>query len=107
VIHHFNCQGSPAWVREPLVFDWNDATGEVTGPGADFVLAVFKDGIVSAHPVPWSWDLTSTKNRTDIAAVIGSGWALPDELADDYPQCPEQDPYVRDMDGNIIGEVIY
>jgi hypothetical protein len=108
MIHHFNCHSSRAGDQDPLVLDWDDETGEVTGPGADFVLAVFRDGIVGARPEPWSWNLTSTKNRTDMAAVIGSWWVLPKELAADYPkQEDDDDPYFRDMDGNRIGKVVY
>jgi hypothetical protein len=108
MIHHFNCPWVARHISFPLIFDWDDETGEVTGPGADLVMRMFKNGKVCAHPEPWSWDLTSTKSRTDIAAVIGSGWILPEELADDYPKQEEDDdPYFKDMDGNWIGKVVY
>jgi hypothetical protein len=108
MIHHFNCQGNPDWVRDPLVFDWDDETGEIAGPSADYVLAVFKDGRVRARPTPWGWNLTSTRNRTDIAAVIGYSWVLPPELADAYPKPQREfDGLVRDLDGNVIGRVTF
>jgi hypothetical protein len=37
-----------------------------------------------------------------MAAVIGFGNELPDVLKDHYPQLEDTDPYVCDLDGNII-----
>lgn len=110
MIHHFDCPWIAPHISYPLVFDWDDETGEITGPSADMVLAIFRDGVVDARPEPWSWNLTSTKNRADIAAVIGSSWVLPAELADDYPRqedVDEDDLYFIDADSNRIGTVVY
>ncbi|MBK8068875.1 MAG: hypothetical protein IPK27_15030 [Rhodanobacteraceae bacterium] len=76
----------------PLVFDWDVATGEVSGPDAARVLEMAKWPSVSAHPVPWAWDLgpEPTKSLTDMAAILGWSHDLPDELAAHYPR-PEGD----------------
>ncbi|MDR3352307.1 MAG: hypothetical protein LBO00_04725 [Zoogloeaceae bacterium] len=110
MLHHFNCpprDNYREWSRDySLVFDWDDETGEVTGRDADFVLGCFKDGSVSAHPIPWGWKLTSTKNKTDMAAVIGFDNELPDVLKGHYPRLEDDfDGNIRDMDGNVIGQV--
>jgi hypothetical protein len=105
MIHHFNCPESFGSNDDPLIFDWDDETGEITGPSADFVLACFKHGNISAHPIPWDWDLTSTKSRTDIAAVIGSLWDLPPDFVDDYPKYEGGDGAIRDEAGNVVGYV--
>jgi hypothetical protein len=108
MIHHFNCPESFGRNNRPLVFDWNDETGEVTGPGADYVLGCFADGSVGIHPHPAGWDLTSTKSRTDIAAVIGSHWAVPPDFVDDYPKLADDwDGNIRDEAGNVGGFVCF
>jgi hypothetical protein len=108
MIHHFNCPWDAAHVDSPLVFDWDDETGDVTGQDANFVLACFKDGWIDAHPRPWTWELTSTKNRTDIAALIGSSWVLPPDFVADYPKYEDDwDGSVLDEDGNVVGYVCF
>jgi hypothetical protein len=87
------------------VFDWDDETGEVTGRDAKYIFDSFSAGRAAAHPYPWSWYLTSTKNKTDMAAVVGWNHQLPDVLKDHYPQLeddglPDED-YV-DEDGVIV-----
>jgi hypothetical protein len=111
VIHHFNCPHLHSyleWTRDSshsLVFDWNDETGEITGRDAEFVQAAFQDGTVSTHPIPSSWKLASTKNKADMAAVIGFSHELPDVLKDHYPQIEEDDwpeeDYI-DKDGVVV-----
>jgi hypothetical protein len=109
MLHHFNCPHSHTyreWSRDySLVFDWDDETGEVTGRDAEQILAEFRLGHTDIHPIPSTWDLTSTKNKTDMAAVIGYCNELPDVLKDHYPQIPETDDAIYDMDGNVIGHV--
>jgi hypothetical protein len=107
MLHHFNCpttSGNPN--IGPLVFDWDDETGEVTGPSAEEILKKFKDGEVDAHPLPWSVSISSTKSRTDIAAVVGDNHVLPPELEDYYPQYEDDfDGNLLDMEGNVVGQV--
>jgi hypothetical protein len=94
MLHHFECSPLVDYLEtttSSLVFDWDDETGDVTGRDAEFILAEFRSGCTSIHPRPATWDLTSTKNKTDLAAVIGDFWKLPPELADHYPQIEEDD----------------
>ncbi|GHT83196.1 hypothetical protein AGMMS49960_17530 [Betaproteobacteria bacterium] len=110
MLHHFNCiseSGNPG--IGPLVFDWNDETGEVTGPSAGEILAAFTRGYVSLHPDPREdRDLSSTRNRSDMAAVVGYLHRLPLALADAYPQLEEDtDPNIYDMEGNVLGQCIF
>jgi hypothetical protein len=108
MIHHFVCQ--PTGFKPyaiPLVFDWDDETGEITGPGADMILEAFKEGYVKAHPYPCDHDLTDPRNKTDLAAVVGWAHVLPPELADHYPRGVRTDPNVYDMDGNVVDQVYF
>jgi hypothetical protein len=106
--HHFECEATLPRIYDPLVFDWDDETGEISGQDATYVLECFDIKTISAHPMPCAWDLTSPKNRTDIAAIVGECWRLPPELADAYPKLGgDFDGYVRDEAGNIIGQVCF
>jgi hypothetical protein len=109
MLHHFNCPticGNPKVAT--LVFDWNDETGEVTGKDAEYIHDSFAAGNAAAHPYPWSWKLTSTKNKTDMAAVVGWNHVLPDVLKDHYPRLKEDDWPEEDCIGEdgipIIGK---
>lgn len=116
MILHFNCpptSGSP--LATPLVFSWNPDTGEVSGPGAEEVRGISRCGGVSAHPLPWAWEFgpDPLRSYTDMAAIVGSYWRLPDELADHYPQLEDDGipelTYV-DADGvTVIGrdQIVY
>ena len=119
MIHHFNCPAHLPDMYEPLVFSWDDENGEVSGRDADTVLACFRGGVIDAHPYPWSWELTSTKNRTDIAAVIGNFYHLPPELKHDYPVCEadldlpdgcrlsDDGNSILDANGNFVSDIVY
>jgi hypothetical protein len=106
MIRHFDCQPTE-WERNAtaLVFDWDEETGEITGPSADVILATFKEGYADTHPYPSGHELTSTKNKTDLAVVVGWAHQLPPELADYYPECEDVDPNVYDLEGNVVGQV--
>jgi hypothetical protein len=109
MLYHFNCPHQHAyreWSQDySLVFDWDDETGEVTGRDAAWILAEFRRGHTDIHPFPSVWDLTSTRNKTDMAAVVGFDNELPDVLKDHYPQIKEDDwpeeDYL-DKDGVIV-----
>ena len=108
MLHHFECEATLPKIWDTLVFDWDDETGAISGRDADYVLNLFEGKTIAAHPRPCEWDLTSPKNRTDIAAIVGNCWRLPPELADFYPQLGgDYDGYIRDEAGNIIGEVVF
>lgn len=110
MIHHFNC---PAVCGNPgitaLVFDWDDETGEVTGPSSDEILAAFKDGEVGLNPYPSYHVLASPKNIADIAAIVGWNHRLPPELADYYPKAEGAgwDGVIYGEDGNVVAYAVF
>ena len=114
MLHHFNCPDRHTyleWAKDSeysLIFDWDDETGEVTGRDAKMILAEFRQGHTSIHPIPAVWDLTSTKNKTDMAAVVGFSNILPDVLKDHYPRLKKDDWPEEDCIGEdgipIIGK---
>jgi len=73
---------------QTLVFDWDISTGEVSGPAAQFLLDMARDGSIPAHPMPWQWTFSKTplQNKTDMAAMVGYQHELPADLADFYPK---------------------
>ena len=91
-----------------LVFSWDSDSGEVSGPDADLVRSIAAQGGVQGHPYPRHVGLgpDPLRSKRDMAAIIGSAWRLPAELAPHYPRLRgNRDPYVRDGEGNVIGEV--
>jgi hypothetical protein len=109
MIHHFNCP--PRELNKsrdaPLVFDWDDETGEITGPSAGLIHDAFRTGYVDIHPRPASHDLTSTKNKADLAAIIGNHHVIPADLAEFYPAVEDADwdGAIYDEAGNVAGYV--
>ncbi|MDR1461888.1 MAG: hypothetical protein LBI68_01940 [Azoarcus sp.] len=109
MIHHFNCPPQE-WNKNrdgALIFDWDDETGEVTGPSAGEILGIFGEGHVHIHPYPAGHDLTSLKSKADLAAIVGDSHTLPPELAAFYPEVEDTDPNIYDMDGNVVGQVVF
>lgn len=110
---HFNCpptSGNP--LARPLVFSWDHEAGTVTGPDADQVRALAQPGIVIlAHPLPWTVTLGEAPLRSwrDMAAVVGTAWRVPPELAPHYPRPAgaDSDGLVRDLEGNVVGRVTF
>lgn len=91
--HHFNCQtfsGNP--LIEPLVFDWDEEAGTVSGPGAAEILRWVAAGGVPMHPAPASHTFSADplKNRTDMAAILGLLHRLPPDLQGAYPQLVDE-----------------
>jgi hypothetical protein len=86
---------------EPLVFDWDSETGEISGPSADHILQFSKGGSIPIHPHPQGWDLSPEplKSKTDMAAIIGIWHKLPEDLIEHYPRPwnPE-----TDFDPNVV-----
>ena len=92
MIIQFNCRPTSANPgATSLVFAWNPDTGEVTGRDAPLIRDMATWKRVSAHPLPWAWDLSAEPLRSyvDMAALVGSHWVLPDELVAHYPQVPD------------------
>ena len=103
----FNCKPLSANPSvEPLVFEWDERTGAITGPSADLVKEVAADGGVPLHPAPaWhTFGAEPLKSRADVAAIIGHLHQLPDELAADYPAVEEEAGIVEilDADGRVV-----
>lgn len=78
----------------PLEFSWDENTGELAGRDADYVKVLASQGVVSAHPVPHDYALSAEplKNKTDMAAILGYEYRLPEDLAPFYPQLDAGDP---------------
>ena len=87
MIHRFTCKTIVPDPTGPLVLDWDDETGTVTGPGAAHIRRWLRAGVVPLHPYPASHILARgpLRRRADLAAIIGVWHRLPDELLADYP----------------------
>ena len=76
------------YVTRPLVFVWNDETGEVSGPSAEVVLDTVQ-GQAKYGPPPggmWTFSPNALKSRAEMAVLIASCWELPAELRGDFPE---------------------
>jgi hypothetical protein len=97
---HYHCD--PHDQRdEPLVFDWDIETGEISGPSAAWILEVAACRYVPICPPPNGWDLSPEplKSRVDMAAIIGYRHKLPEDLRGYYPHLPRPKglgPYIID-----------
>lgn len=91
-------RAEPIDERDPVLeFDWNPATGALSGPGAAWVRERIGDalacGEISAHPRPRSIALVDPLHSlTEMAVVVGAEHRLPPELAAYYPPLPEPEP---------------
>lgn len=102
---HYECQPS-VWHEKPLIFDWDDETGDVTGPGAELILKISTFDAVLAGPYPMEWKLSNNplSNKTDMAAIIGLYWRVPDDLLPFYPKLVDPGPFLDDLTpGATIG----
>jgi hypothetical protein len=103
MIHRFRCEPIvPDIAAGPLVLDWDDETGAVTGPGAAHVRRWQRAGIVPLHPWAGSHVLARgpLQSRADLAAIIGIDHRLPEELAADYPapiDATDDDPTIDEL----------
>lgn len=73
---------------KPLVFDWDEQTGEVSGASAVWIKSLAASDSTAAHPAPWRWTFSAAplKSKTDMAAIVGYTHQLPEDLAPFYPQ---------------------
>jgi len=108
--HCANISASP--LAQPLIFDWDEETGTVSGPSADEIRRIAAGRGVSRHPIPSShrFGPEPLKSRTDLAAIVGEFHQLPPELADAYPRHPDDDAgplFVEryDEEGNLIERI--
>jgi hypothetical protein len=86
--YHFECQtfsGNP--LVNPLVFDWDDQAGRVSGASAEEILRHVGNGGIPMHPMPAHhvFSAAPLKSHADMAAIIGYLHQLPAELQADYP----------------------
>lgn len=93
----------------PLLFRWDEMSGEVSGPSAEIVRASAAERGVPLHPAP-AWHAFSAdplKSRRDMAAIVGYLHELPPEPADAYPAVDEVSVIgeMLDVDGNVVGTV--
>ena len=89
---HYECQPyEHERTLNPLIFNWDAESGEVAGPGADYILDQISFGEVACHPHRWYHEFSSAplKSTTDMSAIIGERWILPNDLIDFYPQIEE------------------
>lgn len=91
---HFECptiSGNP--LVEPLIFDWDEVAGTVSGPGAKEIERYSNCGSIQMHPWPAEHQFSAEplKSRTDLAAIVGLRHRLPPELEDAYPVLVEGD----------------
>lgn len=79
---------------EPLVFDWDEEAGEVSGPSAARILGMIEWPYIPIVPPPQGWDLgpEPLKDRHDMAAIIGFEHELPEDLAAYYPGLSTPEP---------------
>ncbi|MFA6971648.1 MAG: hypothetical protein WC208_09645 [Gallionella sp.] len=94
------------WHQQPLVFEWDAATGEIRGPDADKVLGMIasaiKEGSMTGHPYPTSYEITDPLHRpAEMAVLLGQYWILPDDLASAYPNPGTDDErsFIADENG--------
>lgn len=88
MIHRLSCPPIVPDPAGPLVLDWDDAAGTVSGPGAATIRRWQRAGVVPLHPQPASHTLGPARRRispADLAAIIGWQHRLPEELAGHYP----------------------
>lgn len=97
----------------PLVFDWDEVAGTVSGQSTREIMKHVEAGSVPLHPMPnfHAFSPEPLKSRADMAAIVGYLHELPDELVDAYPADDTQPVMVEylDADGNVVAkhEVIY
>jgi hypothetical protein len=109
--HEYMCAPT-VWHEKPLVFTWDDVTGEVSGPDAERILLLSQDSGLVGHPYPTYWEFADgcgdgkhIRSRQTLALIVGQAHALPDDLKPDYP-LPQADdrPDVSftDADGTVV-----
>lgn len=84
---------TPHGAGKSLVFSWDDETGVVTGPDADYVVSTAQfakeRGSITSHPWPSTYYVTDPLHSlSDMAAVLGRSWHLTEELARHHPAPP-------------------
>lgn len=94
------------WHQQPLEFEWDAESGEVRGRDADKVrnmaVSAQKEGCMIGHPYPTTYDITDPlRKASEMAALLGQEWTLPDELIREYP-APDVDEDEGDMNVEVI-----
>lgn len=89
MFHKYKLQPA-VWHQQPIEFDWDAVTGEVRGPDASKVLDIVedavKDGSMTGHPYPSSFEISDPlHSHAEMSVLLGQYWILPDDLASAYP----------------------
>jgi hypothetical protein len=118
--HHFECptfSGNP--LVAPLIFDWDDEAGTVSGPSAEEITRYAGLGGIPMHPMPAEHTFSGEplKSRTDMAAIIGYRHQIPSELQAAYPELIEGEvdpdyeddrpPLAEDQTGSLLVDESY
>ncbi|MBZ0104657.1 MAG: hypothetical protein K8H84_03410 [Sulfuricella denitrificans] len=98
------------WHRNPLEFEWDPESGEVRGADAGQVIAMaasaVKEGSVTGHPYPTSYDITDPlHNISEMAVLLGQDWMLSEDLASAYPEEEEADDQIVMIDKDGVEHV--
>ncbi|MDR1708268.1 MAG: hypothetical protein LBS70_00915 [Candidatus Accumulibacter sp.] len=105
MIHHFDCAPYDPDFDRPLVFDWNDETGEFSGEGAETMRERFREGEAPLNiEPPVYWPISDTKSRSDLAAAVAWSHHLPLEFHGDYPKVDDgyTDEQIETMTGLVF-----
>lgn len=93
----------------PLEFEWDEASGTVTGASADVIRSAAAEFGVPLHPAPafHRFSANPLKSRADMAAIIGHLHQLPAELAHCYPTVDDAPETVEVLDsgGRIVEKI--
>lgn len=100
------CPWAKSRGEQPLVFDWDSETGDLSGEDAERIRQMAALGSTDAHPMRWAWEFgpEPLKDKTDMAAICGFLWELPEDLAPYYPKPDDMDD---DVDPEIAAQIRY
>ena len=94
---HYELQAIPEHLKHrTLVFDWDEKTGEITGPDADRIKkCAVPNSVTDCLTYGYTLSGEPLKNKTDMAAILGYNggisYQLPPDLAPYYPNPEEFD----------------
>lgn len=101
---HYECK-SIYKSEPPLIFDWDEEAGEISGPSANHFLEMRGQKTCPGHPMPISFPLSENplRSKRDMAILIGFEYELPDDLKDYYPKWePSEEELEAERQGHFI-----
>lgn len=101
-MYHKHTLKPAVWHVNELEFEFDPDAAAVRGRDAGKILqlvdAAVKEGIVTGHPYPTSYEIKDPlHNLPEMAVLLGAYWRLDDELAAAYPK-PDEDDLVYEID---------